>query len=372
MMPAGTDRTYTNFDKMAERYGVDRTTSAKWSHEEGFPDLLFTEGQGGLHVYDAEDVDAWVRDHHFGSWFRSRQGKDNPLDLPKGGPRDLLSLRQIGELEGQALNRPPTSITTLRTYLSPSKRVLPPADRTPGDGLQPTVSEPMWFRETAYTYICRPRRTRRPTPVEAKQPSGRKSAPKQRAAGALLDLDLPDGADTDLLTLQEIGELDGKARGRGKATTVGTLKNYQSQELLAKADRTPGDGQEPAVDEPMWFRSTAYRFIRRPGRLGAAARASREIVDASEPLREDLKLPKGADNDLLTLQQIGELDGKARGRGKATTVSSMRTYLYNGLLAEADRTPGDGQEPAVDEPMWFRSTAYRFIRRPGQLGGSRR
>ncbi|MCL3999070.1 hypothetical protein M4438_37235, partial [Streptomyces lavenduligriseus] len=79
----------------------------------------------------------------------------------------------------------------------------------------------------------------------------------------------------------------------------------------------------------------------------------------------------GADTDLLTLQEIGELDGKARGRGKATTVSSMRTYLYNGLLAKADRTPGDGLEPAVDEPMWFRSTAYRFIRRPGQLGGVR-
>ncbi|MGV2915622.1 hypothetical protein [Streptomyces alfalfae] len=373
MMPAGTDRTYTNFDKMAARYGVDRTTAAKWSQETEFPDLLFTEGQGGLQVYDEDNVDAWVRAHHLGSWFRSRQGKDNPLDLPQGGPRDLLSLRQIGELEGRALNRPSTPITTLRTYLSPSKGVLPPADRTPDDGLQPTVTEPMWFRETAYTYISRPRRTRRASSAEANQPKGRELAPKQgEDAGALLDLELPAGADTDLLTLQEIGELDGPARGRGKATTVGTLKNYQSQNLLGKADRTPGDGQEPTVDQPMWFRSTAYRFIRRPGRLGAAAHTPRESIDASEPLREDLKLPTGTDTDLLTLQEIGELDGPARGRGKATTVSSMRTYLYNGLLAKADRRPGDGQEPPVDQPMWFRSTAYRFIRRPGQLGGASR
>ncbi|MFE0774344.1 hypothetical protein [Streptomyces sp. NPDC058861] len=372
-MPAGTDRTYTNFDKMAARYGVDRTTAAKWSQETEFPGLLFTEGQGGLQVYDEDDVDAWVREHHLGSWFRSRQGKENPLDLPQGGPRDLLSLRQISELEGQALNRPPTPITTLRTYLSPSKGILPPADRTPDDGLQPAVTEPMWYRETAYTYISRPRRTRRTSPAAAKQPSGRKPAPKQeKDDSALLDLELPAGADTDLLTLQEIGELDGQARGRGKATTIGTLKNYQSQKLLVKADRMPGDGQEPAVTEPMWFRVTAYCFIRRPGRLGAAARAPRERVAVSEPLREDLELPKGSDTDLLTLQEIGELDGQARGRGKATTVSSMRTYLYNGLLAKADRMPGDGQEPAVTEPMWFRATAYRFIRRPGQLGGARR
>ncbi|MFI6688430.1 helix-turn-helix domain-containing protein [Streptomyces sp. NPDC050485] len=372
MTPAGTDRNHTHFDKMAARYGVDRATAAKWAREKGFPGFLFTSGQGGMQIYDEDDVDAWVRDHRFGAWFQSQQGKKNPLDLPEGGPRDLLTLSQIGELEGRALNRPPTPVTTLRTYLSPSKGILPLADRTPDDGRQPTVMEPKWFRGTAYAYISRPRRTRRASSTAQEESIGNTPAPAQHEdAGALLDLDLPAGADTDLLTLQEIGELDGEARGRGKATTVGTLKNYQSQKLLAKADRTPGDGQDPAVDEPMWFRATAYRFIRRPGRLGAAARAPRPNVGTSGPLREDLKLPKGEDSDLLTLQQIGAIDGTARGRGKVTTVSSMRTYLYNGLLAKADRTPGDGQDPAVDEPMWFRATAYRFIRRPGQVGGAR-
>jgi hypothetical protein len=367
MIPAGYERKHTNFDRMAARYNVDRTSAFKWSLEEGFPGVLFTAGQGGLQIYDEDEVDAWLREHHFGTWVQSQQGKKNPFDLPKGGPRDLLTLRRIGELEGRALNRDATPVTTLRTYLS--KKILPPADRTPDDGGQPTVTEPMWFRETAYAYITRPRRTRRASKGNADE---RPAKPEQvTGAGDLLDLDLPEGADTDLLTLQEIGELDGEARGRGKATTVGTLTNYLSQKLLAPADRTPGDGQEPAVDERKWYRSTAYTFIRRPGRLGAAARAPRRDTEAQGPLRDDLKLPAGADTDLLTLQEIGKLDGKVRGRGKATTVTSMRTYQYSGLLAPADRTPGDGQEPAVDEPMWYRSTAYTFIRRPGKLGGAR-
>ncbi|MFI6112695.1 hypothetical protein [Kitasatospora sp. NPDC051164] len=371
MIPAGYERKHTNFDRMAARYNVDRTSAAKWSQEEGFPDVLFTAGQGGQQIYDDDEVDAWLREHHFGTWVQSQQGKKNPFDLPKGGPRDLLTLRRIGELEGRALNRDATPVATLRSYLSPSKGILAPADRTPDDGGQPTVTEPMWFRETAYAYITRPRRTRR-TAARKEEAGQQPAAPKPHAdTGDLLDLDLPAGADTDLFTLQEIGKLDGEARRRGKATTVGTLKNYLSQKLLAPADRTPDDGQEPAVDEPKWYRSTAYTFIRRPGRLGAAVRAPRRDAEDPGPLRDDLKLPAGADTDLFTLQEIGKLDGKVRGRGKATTVASMRTYLYGGLLAPADRTPDDGQEPAVDEPKWYRSTAYTFIRRPGKLGGAR-
>ncbi|MCM2430911.1 hypothetical protein [Streptomyces sp. RKAG337] len=371
MIPAGSERKYTNFDKMAERYGVDRSAAAKWSKEEKFPEVLLKAGQGELQIYDEDDVDDWVREFHQGAWLHSRQGKKNPLDLPAGGPRDLLTLRRIGELEGRALKRDPTPVATLRSYLSPSKGILAPADRVPEDGGQPTVLEPMWFRETAYTFINRPRRIRR-TPAAAGEAQERPSSRASRTgAGELLELDLPAGADSDLLNLQEIGKIDGEARGRGKATTVGTLKNYQSQGLLAGPDRTPGDGQDPDVDEPKWYRSTAYTFIRRPGRLGAAARAPRETPRASGPLRDDLKLPAGADSDLLNLQEIGKIDGKVRGRGKATTVTTMRTYLSQGLLAKADRTPGDGQDPDVDEPKWYRSTAYTFIRRPGQVGGVR-
>ncbi|WDN56130.1 hypothetical protein [Streptomyces clavuligerus] len=371
MIPAGSDRQHTHFDMMADRYGVDRTTAAKWSLEDGFPAILFTTGQGGFHIYDESAVDTWVREHRFGSWFQSQHGRKNPLDLPEGGPGDLLTLRRIGELEGQALNRPPTPVTTLRTYLSPSKGILPPPNRTPDDGLCPAVTEPMWFRETAYAYISRPRRTRRALASGA-QP-GTKRAPEvaqRENAGDLLDLDLPPGSETDLLTLRQIGEIDGRARGRGKAITSATLKNYQSRKLLAEPDRRPGDGREPIVEEPMWTRAAAYRFIRRPGRR-TAARALHAGVSAPERPREDLLLPEGAETDLLTLRQIGEIDGRARGRGKATTVSSMRTYFYKGLLAEPDRRPGDGREPTVEEPMWTRAAAYRFIRRPGRLGGAR-
>ena len=368
MIPAGESRKYTTFDKMAERYKVDRTAPAsRWTQEEGFPSPLRAAGQGGTFVFDEEEVDAWVREHHFGAWLQSRSDRKNPLDLPAGGPRDLLPLRRIGELEGRALGREATPIPTLRSYIS--KGTLAQADRVPDDGLQPVVIEPMWFRETAYAYISRPRRVRRAsadgeTKAEA-------TSERRQPDGPLLDLDLPKGKKTDLLSLAFIGELDGKARGRGKATAVSTLHNYRSQGLLAPPDRTPDDGKKPPVDEPKWFRSTAYTFIRRPGRLGAGARVTKQQPAGTEA-RLDVKLPAGEDTDLLTLAQIGKLDAKARGRGKNTPVSTMRTYLYKAVLEKADRTPGDGQEPPVDEPKWFRSTAYTFIRRPGRPGGERR
>jgi hypothetical protein len=371
MIPAGTDREHTTFDKMARRYKVDRTTPAsRWSQEEGFPAPLFTSGQGGAFVFDEEEVDEWVRENHLGAWLRSREGKKNALDLPSGGPRDLLTLRRIGELEGRALGREATPVATLRTYMSPSKGILPPPDRTPGDGLEPVVTEPMWFRETAYNFINRPRRVRR----ASGRAQGKSEQPRaQRATGEpLLDLELPEGDDSDLLTLEQIAQIDGAARGRARPTSVATLRVYMSPSkgILSPPDRTPRDGQEPEVTEPMWRRETAYRFIRRPGRVGGRARATAEQPREEELL--DLRLPGGEDSDLLTLEEIGKLDGKARGRGKATTISTLRTYLYGGLLAQPDRTPGDGQEPEVTEPMWRRETAYRFIRRPGQLGRARR
>ncbi|MBV9024494.1 MAG: hypothetical protein JO362_12060 [Streptomycetaceae bacterium] len=369
MIPAGTDCRYTHFDKMAERYKVDRTTAHRWSQEEGFPEVLHTAGQGEKQIYDEDAVDAWVRENHFGAW--SQQDKKLSFDLPAGGPRDLLTLSRIGKLEGRVLRREPTPVKTLRTYIS--REILPKADRTPEDGRRPHVTEPMWFRETAYAYICRPRRVKRSTGEGQAKTEGAAALASEEQ---LLDLELPAGEDTDLLTVEQIGALDGKARGWGKPTAASTLKKLRSQGVLPKPDRLPGDGGDPAVEEPMWFRETAYRFIRRPGRLGARARADTSAeppkARGTEGQLRDVKLPGGKDADLLTLQQIGVLDGKARGRGKATTVSTMRTYLYNGLLDKPDRTPDDGLEPAVDEPMWFRSTAYRFIRRPGQLGGARR
>ncbi|MGW4890765.1 hypothetical protein ACWEQL_00625 [Kitasatospora sp. NPDC004240] len=371
MIPAGSTQNYTHFDRMAERYKVDRTAAHQWSQEEGFPEVLRTAGQGGMQIYDEDQVDAFVREHHFGAWLRSREGQKNPLDLPAGGPRDLLTLSRIGELEGRALRREATPVATLRTYIS--KGTLPKPDRMPEDGLRPVVTEPMWFRETAYAYISRPRRVRR-NPSEGAAKKQATATPAQ-SEEQLLDLELPAGDDSDLLTLQEVGEIDGHARGWGKATAISTLNKLKSQGVLPKPDRMPGDGLEPAVEEPSWYRSTAYRFTRRPGKIGARVRKPADssvapaAVDDSALL--DLKLPAGEDTDLLTLRQIGQIDGKARRRGRATTVSSMRTYLYNGVLERADRTPGDGLEPAVEEPAWFRSTAYRFVRRPGQVGGAR-
>jgi hypothetical protein len=356
VIPAGTGLRYTNLDGMAKRYKVDRTAAAQWSSEDGFPPVLFATGQGRTLVFDEVAVDEWVRRNHVGSWLRSRS-EANPLGLPEGNPRDLLPLRRIAELEGRALDREPTPLETLRSYIS--KGTLARPDRHPDDGQRPVVTEPMWFRETAYAFINRPRRTRRVSTAASGAPG---------TTDPLVDLELPEGGGSDLLTLAEIAALDGTARGRGKATSIATLRKHLSQKLLDKADRVPGDGKEPAVDERSWYRDTAYRYIRRPGKLGPE---SREPIAPTGPLL-DLKLPAGKSHDLLTLEQIGNLDVRARGRGTTSSISTLRTHLAKGILPKADRVPGDGKEPPVEEPSWRRDTAYRYIQRPDARRGQRR
>ncbi|MCX5216213.1 hypothetical protein OG689_44565 [Kitasatospora sp. NBC_00240] len=255
MIPAGSTTEQTTYDLMAERYGVHRTTAFQWGQEPDFPPLLHRAGK--LEIFDADAVDQWLRQRYPGTWAKGQRGK-NPLGLPPGGDRDLLPLRRIGELEGKALGREATPIGTLRTYIS--KGTLPQPDRKPADGQKPDVTEPMWFRSTAYAYLNRPRRTRRTRSETAPaQEAQRPPAPKD----LLNDLDLPAGEDTDLLTLEEIREIDSAVRGR-PAPKASTLKVYMADGRMAKPDRLPGDGKQPAVEEPSWFRSTAYTFVRRP------------------------------------------------------------------------------------------------------------
>ncbi|MBV9022994.1 MAG: hypothetical protein JO362_04125 [Streptomycetaceae bacterium] len=358
---AGSTQKRTTINKMADRYKVDRSAAYQWSQEEGFPHVLSRTGQGNAAIYDADEVDAFVRQNHFAAWLQSREGNKNPLNLPDGGPRDLLTLKRIGELEGRALGRPATEVATLRTYIS--KGILAKPDREPDDGQRPTVTQQMWHRETAYAYISRPRRRVRRTAVEREAPA--------YSDEDLLDLELPEGSDDDLLTLEQVRHIDGHARGWGKPTAASTMKKLQGQGLLPKPDRMPGDGLEPPVEKPAWLRSTASRFWRRPGRLGVLARragSSRAEGLADEKPLLDLELPAGADDDLLNLQQIGRIDGRVRRRGRATSWAEMRAFLFDGVLDEPDRTPEDGLEPPVKEASWYRSTASRFWRRPGQLG----
>ncbi|WP_331757960.1 hypothetical protein OIE82_34860 (plasmid) [Streptomyces althioticus] len=354
MIPAGSQQKHTNVSLISERYDVHRDTAYKWTGEPGFPSAV--DRAGKAEVYDEDEVDEWLRKNFPGVWIKGQKGR-NPLGLPPGGDRDLLPLRRIGELEGRAFNRKATEVGTLRTYIS--KGILARPDRRPGDGQRPEVTEDMWFRSTAYAYLNRPRRTRR-QPDSERQP--------QAAGGPGADLELPGGDDQDLLTLEEIRAIDTAARGR-PAPKAATLKAYQSDGRMPRPDRVPGDGEEPAVDEPMWYRSTAYGFIRsrpaarRTGTSGAERSGPDQLPQAAGGLRNDLELPGGDDEDLLTLEQIRAIDTAARGR-PAPKASTLKVYQSDGRMPRPDRVPGDGEEPAVDEPMWYRSTAYRFVRRP--------
>ncbi|MPY64855.1 hypothetical protein [Streptomyces spongiae] len=369
MIPEGSEQKHTNVTLISERYDVHRDTAYKWTGEESFPDTVDRAGKAD--VYDEDEVDEWLRKNFPGVWIKGQKGR-NPLGLPPGDARDLLTLQRIGELEGRAFNRDATDVRTLRTYIS--KGTLARPDRKAGDGQKPEVNEDRWFRSTAYAYLNRPRRTRRQTTV-VEQPDSEQQP--QATGGPGADLELPGGDDQDLLTLEQIRAIDTAARGR-PAPQAATLKIYQRDGRMPRPDRAPGDGEEPAVDEPMWYRSTAYGFIRsrpatrRTGTSGAEQAGSERNAQKAAGLRDDLELPGGDEQDLLTLEQIRAIDTAARGR-PAPKASTLQVYQSDGRMPRPDRVPGDGEEPSVDEPMWYRSTAYLFVRRPatGRPRGSK-
>lgn len=81
-------------------------------------------------------------------------GATADLVLPQGRPRDLLSLAQIREIDTAARGRPAPSEASIRQYMATGK--FPKPDRTPGDGKRPAVTEPKWYRDTAYGFVRRP------------------------------------------------------------------------------------------------------------------------------------------------------------------------------------------------------------------------
>ncbi|MFC7951330.1 hypothetical protein [Streptomyces sp. NPDC057385] len=357
MIPANSKIKQTTVEKIAKRYHVSGSTAASWTLEETFPPCL-DKGWGKTQLYDEAAVDEWVLEHKPEAWVVAHpKQKEKATALPAGGPKDLLPLRHIGVLEGRFLSREPTPVATLRTYIS--RGVLARPDRRAGDGGQPEVTEDMWFRETAYNYITRPRRVRRKTG---------KSDGERREPSEFLQRYFEENP--GLLTLEKIAELDGREQGRPKATALSTLKVYISQGKLARPDRKPGDGKTPAVDEPMWTPEAALPFLATPRQArkeAPAAPAEGELREPSAALKRYFEKNPG----LLTLEKIAELDGKEQGRSKPTALSTMRAYRSRGLLAPPDRLPNDGKTPEVDEPMWTPESARPYLLRPlGRRGAA--
>ncbi|MFJ8752278.1 hypothetical protein ACIREO_23525 [Streptomyces sp. NPDC102441] len=173
-------------------------------------------------------------------------------------------------------------------------------------------------------------------------------------------LSLPAGDPKDLMTLQRIGELEGRFLSR-EATPVATLGTYISQGILARPDRRAGDGDQPVVEQDMWFRETAYAYITR--RRSIRRKTQKDDGGLREPsafLTQYFKKHPG----LLTLEKIAELDGKEHGR-EPTAMTTLKSYIAQGKLARPDRKPRDGKTPAVDERMWEPTSVLPFLCRPG-------
>ena len=260
MIPAHSKIKQTTLEKIAKRYKVSGSTAASWSLDPTFPAVL-AKGWGKTQLFDEAAVDKWVLEHKPEAWVAAHpKQREKATALPAGDPKDLLALKRIGELEGRFLSRAPTSVPTLRTYISKGDLARP--DRRPDDGLKPTVKEDMWFRETAYAYITRSRKVRRKTSGgELREPSEFLKKYFKENPG--------------LLTLKQIAELDGHEQGRPKPTALSTLKSYISQGKLARADRLPNDGKTPEAQEPMWTPKTVLPYLLRPiGKRGTSGKAA--------------------------------------------------------------------------------------------------
>ncbi|ATM24731.1 hypothetical protein SMD44_p10232 (plasmid) [Streptomyces alboflavus] len=197
--------------------------------------------------WKVRQVDNWVRLYRPRVW--AAYSGDEPryvIPLPEGHPKDLLDIGEYGVIRGNALSGQPALRATMQYYLRNDLIAAP--DRIAGDGEQPEVFEPMWYRETIYSEI-RKRRTREAVEVGEK--------PVSRFLRQYFE------EHSGLLNLERIAQLDGLEHNRAP-TSLTTLKAYQSEGKLAPPDRRPGDGQEPPVEDLMWKPESVLPFLCRP------------------------------------------------------------------------------------------------------------
>lgn len=159
MIPADAEEAVLTAEEIAETYGVPLSQVHNWTRMDGFPQGRTVGAVGGMLVRESEAVDDWLRVNFPVHWAKGQES-DNPYDLPVMGPKTLVTLKTIAELETKILGRDkPVPTATLRGYIS--KRTMPAADRNPGDGEQPEVTERMWYWKTASRWLNRPRQRMR-------------------------------------------------------------------------------------------------------------------------------------------------------------------------------------------------------------------
>ncbi|MEU6352162.1 hypothetical protein ABZ896_22980 [Streptomyces sp. NPDC047072] len=302
MIPADADEVVLTSEEIKQKYKVTDNQFQGWTVTQGFPEA-WPDGPGRTLVRDGQEVDDWLRKTFPVIWAQG-QDSDNPHGLPEGGPKDLLSLQDLCELEAKVLGRDePVPRATLRGYLSKGK--MPEPDRTPGDGVRPEVSDRMWFRRTAYEWLNRPRSQKRVKAVPADagtQPAEPASAPAKKSEQ--LDVD---------------GIVDRYGVIRPTATQWTRTEGFP-----------PTDGafyDAAAVDA--WVRSQRPRTWQKAQQSAAPAAASSADSpvpgageqEAKPPARAGSRRKKGVE---LTLEQLGPRYGSPVATGVSWTRAEER------------------------------------------------
>ncbi|KOT46828.1 hypothetical protein ADK41_01275 [Streptomyces caelestis] len=297
MIPADADELVTTQD-IAEKYQANEATVTYWTTLPGFPEG-WPAGPGRTLVREAAEVDAWLKENLPVHWAKG-QDSDNPFGLPAGGPKDLVTLSDICAWEGKALGRSePVPEGTLRSYMSKKPPKMPGPDRVPGDGKTPEVTERMWFRETAYAFVNRPRRMRRQT--KAEEPPAGEQTP---AAGSAL----PSRSAT-----ARTGHLDAHAI----ATTYGVSGQTARGWIRAAGFPEAGEHGYSAAEVDEWMRENRQRTwakAQRRAELSGQAWAGSSATDEDAAVQRELAEPTASaepateaqgDRAQLTAEMIG-------------------------------------------------------------------
>ncbi|MCY0924431.1 hypothetical protein OS965_41195 [Streptomyces sp. H27-G5] len=301
MIPADADELVTSQD-IAAKYKVNDANVAYWVTLEGFPEG-WPSGPGRTLVRDAALVDDWLRENLPVYWAQG-QDSDNPYGLPKGGPKDLVTLSDICAWEGKALGRTePVPEGTLRSYMSKKPPKMPGPDRVPGDGQRPEVTERRWFRETAYAFVNRPRRMRRQT--RAEEPAATAPAPAAK------------GVASDRAATARTGYVDAQAIATTYSVSGQTARGWTRTEGFPPVSKNSYNAAD--VDE--WVRknrrrswTAAQRRAELTGHVQAWSSAADSSADArsaeAEPApTEEPAIGAQGRQEALTAEMIGRRYG---------------------------------------------------------------
>ncbi|WP_328372983.1 hypothetical protein OG800_49440 (plasmid) [Streptomyces sp. NBC_00445] len=142
---------------IAKRFDVPEATVQSWiltkeKREGGRVVRKAFPGRIRRGEWNQGEVDAWVRAHRPHVWAAfTGSGPVLRQPLPEGNPRDLLDVREFGEIWGNATRGEPIPYETMMAYRSRGQ--IPFQDREPDDGGSPRVFTYYWYREKVYAFV---------------------------------------------------------------------------------------------------------------------------------------------------------------------------------------------------------------------------